>query len=349
MMRSSLRALGAVVLAGTIAACTNSTAPGIVRSMPVALNTAPPTKLPVVDLSATPAGWVPVAYGDAQVSVPPSFPVVYPGLTSFCKRASASGPGGLLVDIPPGETVHCVVERHPTMVYFTSVLHPSHIEKKSILLNGVRVHRILTAVTYVGYYAPSLGVQVIAQGPLAKRILATLTSSPRAVALAPGSAPAVQLDWKTLTFHGLAFAAPSSWPVMRTPDNLGIGYACGTPGVALSEPGVVLSTDKQSTSYFCPALIGPPAPQTPQDGIQVDAGSDMLSQWNLHIVFSNHCLSLHGLTACPATSPAYSILVLKVTVHGALEARLRVHRACRERDGGQDDPVQAANGRGVHL
>ena len=32
--------------------------------------------------------------------------------------------------------------------------------------------------------------------------------------------------------------------------------------------------------------------------------------------FSNHCLSLHGLTACPATSPAYSILVLKVTVPG---------------------------------
>ena len=29
-----------------------------------------PTKLPVVDLSATPAGWVPVAYGDAQISVP---------------------------------------------------------------------------------------------------------------------------------------------------------------------------------------------------------------------------------------------------------------------------------------
>jgi hypothetical protein len=41
-----------------------------------------------------------------------------------------------------------------------------------------------------------------------------------------------------------------------------------------------------------------------------------LSQWNLHIVFSKHCLSLHSLTACPATSPAYSILVLKVTVPG---------------------------------
>ena len=278
--------------------------------------TTAPKPLPVVDLSATPKGWVPVAYGDAQLSVPPGFPVVYPGLTSFCKGASAAGPGGLLVDIPPGETVHCVVERHPTMVYFASALHPSHIQKKALLLNGVRVHRILTAVTYVGYYAPSLGVQVIAEGPLAKRILATLTSSPRAVALAPGSAPAVQSDWKTLTFQGLAFTAPSSWPVMRTSNNLGIGQPCGTPGVALSEPGVVLSTDKQASLYFCSSLIGPPAPQTAQDGIQVDAGSDTLSQWNLHVVFSAHCLSLHGLTACPATSPAYSILVLRVRVPG---------------------------------
>jgi hypothetical protein len=234
------------------------------------------------------------------------------------------------------------------MVYFTSVLHPSHIEKKSILLNGVQVHRILTAATYVGYYAPSLGVQVIAQGPLAKRILATLMSSPRVVALASGSAPAVPSDWKTLTFQGLAFAAPSSWPVTRTSVDHGLGYPCATSGVALMDSGVVLSTDQKPYGYDCVATV-PPGPQTPQDGIQVDAGSDMLSQWNLHIVFSNHCLSLHGLTACPATSPAYSILVLKVTVHGALEARLRVHRACRERDGGQDDPVQAANGRGVHL
>jgi hypothetical protein len=34
------------------------------------------------------------------------------------------------------------------------------------------------------------------------------------------------------------------------------------------------------------------------------------------LTISKHCLSLHGLTACPATSPAYSILVLKVTVPG---------------------------------
>ena len=39
----------------------------------------PRTPLPVVDTAATPKGWVPVDYGDAQVSVPASFSVVYSG------------------------------------------------------------------------------------------------------------------------------------------------------------------------------------------------------------------------------------------------------------------------------
>src|ERR1035438_9963078 len=34
----------------------------------------------------------------------------------------------------------------------------------------------------------------------------------------------------------------------------------------------------------------------------------------MYLSFSAHCLDLHGLTACPATSPAYSVLVLRVTV-----------------------------------
>jgi hypothetical protein len=34
------------------------------------------------------------------------------------------------------------------------------------------------------------------------------------------------------------------------------------------------------------------------------------------VAFSKSCLALPGLTACPATSPAYSILVLKVIVPG---------------------------------
>src|ERR1019366_7901207 len=151
-----------------------------------------------------------------------------------CKGALAYGLGGLLVDAPPGFTFHCLVERHPTMVFLVSVRKPpsvAFVQKKSTMLNGVRVYRLLTAVTYVGYYAASLGVEVIAQGPLARRILATLTRSPRAMALASGSTPAVPPDWKTLTYQGLSLAAPAWWPITRTFYNYGIDTPCASsPG-----------------------------------------------------------------------------------------------------------------------
>jgi len=44
--------------------------------------------LPSVDLSATPAGWVPVADGDAQMSVPAAWSVLY---NSGCPTGSPSG------------------------------------------------------------------------------------------------------------------------------------------------------------------------------------------------------------------------------------------------------------------
>jgi photosystem II stability/assembly factor-like uncharacterized protein len=191
-----------------------------------------PTLLPAVDLSATPKGWVPVAYGDAQISGPPSFPVVYPGQGFPCKGASVSGPGGLLVGARPGFAIDCVVERHPTMVYLVSVHNPSlvdfvPVQKKSIMLNGVRVYRVLTAASYVGYYAPSLGVELTARGPLARRIVNTLTRSPRTVALASGPAPAVLPSWQKLSFQSLTFAAPVKWPVEYTLSDYPFGWICG--------------------------------------------------------------------------------------------------------------------------
>ncbi len=50
------------------------------------------------------------------------------------------------------------------------------------------------------------------------------------------------------------------------------------------------------------------------DGVQVDSRSRL--NFGVALSFSTHCLSLHGLITCPATSPAYSILVVKVTVPG---------------------------------
>jgi len=166
------------------------------------------------------------------------------------------------------------------------------------------------------YYVPSLGVEITAVGPMTRRILDTLTRSPRAVVFAPGPEPVVSSDWNRLTYEGLAFAAPRSWPVIRTTQNVGIGH-CSNTGAIFFGPNVILSTDNGIAAFRC--FDPGPTPQFPQDGVQVDVGTQTLSQLaqqGLRLTFSSHCLSLHGLTACSATAPAYSILVLRVTVPG---------------------------------
>ena len=81
-----LAVIAMVVMVLTVAACTssNTVAPTSQNSLPSA-----------VDLSATPAGWVPIDYGDAQVSVPPTW-------LAFDRQSDcATIPPGLLVIQPP--------------------------------------------------------------------------------------------------------------------------------------------------------------------------------------------------------------------------------------------------------
>jgi hypothetical protein len=81
MARVRLRALALMVLAVLLAACTSSGAPST-TTKPV----------PAVDLSATPTGWVPVADGDVQISVPATWSVLY----NSCPTGSP--PGEVLVN-----------------------------------------------------------------------------------------------------------------------------------------------------------------------------------------------------------------------------------------------------------
>jgi len=79
--------------------------------------------------------------------------------------------------------------------------------------------------------------------------------------------------------------------------------------------GVTLSTDQHLLPPPpCPEELHPYAPQPPMDGVEVDSGPHL--QFHVTLSFSKRCLDLHGLTACPAASPAYSILVLLVKVPG---------------------------------
>jgi hypothetical protein len=86
------------------------------------------------------------------------------------------------------------------------------------------------------------------------------------------------------------------------------------PGVAFFTSGVTLSTDQHLLPpNACASGAYSNAPQAPMNGVQVDSGH---ADFYVTLSFSKNCPDPHGLTVCRATSPAYSILVLRVNVPG---------------------------------
>jgi hypothetical protein len=258
-----------------------------------------PTRLPVVDLSATPAGWVAVADGDVQISVPPTWGVLY---NSGCPTGSP--PGEVLVNpVPefcPGEIAG---EGPKNLVWLTLLTGLGSDYKHRSVINGFSVYDD----TPVTYFVPSLRLRVTLSGPLAQRVLHTLTRSPRTVALANGAAPSVPKSWHQVTFAGLRFSVPGWWHTYRWVDS----GVCGGNGPTLSGNAVWLTKSTHPVECKQPPVL--PLVRQPGNAVQVDVD---LSPLLVIESFSKHCLDLNGLTACPATSPAYSILVLKVTVQG---------------------------------
>jgi hypothetical protein len=300
-----LRALAMVVIAVALTVFTSS--------QTFAATTVPTTAkaLPAVDLSATPAGWIPVALGNAQLSVPATWWVLYD--SPPC--STGSPPGEVFVNPPPGAFA-CPLETAPgpsTTVSFGPARSPhSTILGHPEVINGILVYPYPTG-PQSSYLVPSLGVEITVDGPLGQRVLHTLTWSPRSVVLAPGSSPAIPSSWQQVTFAGLRFSVPAGWPITRTQVTPGLGAICETLGVAFASTTVTLSTDVRPM-LLPPCPYFPPTPQQPQNGVQVDSG--LRTEPMVMLSLSAHCLVLHGLTSCPATSPAFSILVLRVNVPG---------------------------------
>lgn len=275
---------------------------------------------PVVDLSATPTGWVPVAFGNAQISVPATWWVLY----NSPPCPTGSPPGEVFVNPLPG-VFHCPPDTAPgpsTAVRLGPPTSPqSDVLGYPEVINGIAVYPYPTGPRS-SYLVPVLAVQITVDGPLGSRVLHTLTRSPRTQALASGPAPPVPLSWRSVSFAGLRFSVPAGWSVTRTSGAAdGLGNPCATPGVAfpnneasLLSYGVTLSTDQHLLPPNACGLRTFDAPQPPMDGVQVDSGPHI--QFHVTLSFSKHCLHIHGLTACPATSLPYSILVLRVTVPG---------------------------------
>lgn len=258
-------------------------------------------------------GWVLVAYKDAQVAVPRTFSIVYPG-EHYCSVFTTTG---TLFLGTSSVNQSCLEDQSPTSQTTVVYLASQHFSTeslqgyKSILQNGLRLY--LVVVDGVpGYYSPLLGAEVAANGPEAPGVLRTFAAAPRRVVLGGGPTESTPPSWHSVSFDGLTFSVPAGWPVKRTDYAMGIGEICAMSGVALgAEDSVLLSSDERFFAVACPLIEQ--WPQTPVDGLQIDSGPQAPS-----ILSSSRCFSLRGLHACLAAGASYlySILVLRVSVPG---------------------------------
>jgi hypothetical protein len=176
---------------------------------------------------------------------------------------------------------------------------------KPMLVNGIPVYVQAGGLTY---WVQSLDAYVHASGPLARRVLHTLTWSPLAVTKAQPTR-SVPASWRWYSFAGLRFAAPPNLPRQMTDDDL-VGCPQVVPGL---QPWVLLSTATNALSPSCLLQSAEVSYIHYSDGIVVISGPDQSVQLPKK---SQPCLNLHGLRACVTSWQYGSVLGLIVAVPG---------------------------------
>lgn len=289
------RALALAALALLATACTTGgpAAKGQTTSDSRPRPTATTTTLPAVLTRATPAGWVPVDCGDAQVSVPADWEI---GYDVGCPMAAA--PGEIFVGVTGNATCYAGAGVGVPYVIVSRLLSPSssltHAPPERTI-NGVEAWGRV-GPSGSGYYdVPDLGVQITLHRRQALAVLATLTRSPATVAVAAGPAPAVPKSWKRVTGGSVRFAVPASWSTATTNVE---GPGCGQPNVVVRNDVVVLDSDTYSADAIsCPYIPSRrPSPPAPADGLVVNL-HPQARFWPPTSVLGR-CLHFHGVTAC---------------------------------------------------
>jgi hypothetical protein len=155
-------------------------------------------------------------------------------------------------------------------------------------INGIAVTRVPIAAAppgSVSYAVPALHVVVTARGPLARRVLATLTRSPLSVVLAPGPRFAVPAGWAWHEAGGIRFAAPAHWALVRN----------GFWPCAMTSDSVLIIPARNRQMPRC-ALS--PVPPTAQSGVIVAVGRSVVARASGY----DACRRLDALRACYSTS-----------------------------------------------
>ena len=297
------------ILVILVAGCAGHvSASGQTKARTSTTTTSPPLTKPgvTVDLDATPKGWVPIDFGDAQVSVPSSWAIsldtcqqergtVYLGIQNNlrygCPPVQSDDAVGL---IPVPRPTPKIGTEHPTVV------------------NGIDVFRLNGSRLETFWLVPSLGVELILRGTLSTRVLGTLTHSPRSLVLARGTHASVPSSWHRVTFGGVSIAVPGEWPEVQSSS----WGSCISVNLSLFAPiRVVLNAGTTPSGIACPAFpaIGVTAGE-PTDGLVIDPGPLGPLQAETD---SGVCLQINGLTACPTSKDLYGVLVLAVHLSGA--------------------------------
>jgi hypothetical protein len=304
-LRSELAFSMGIILVSLLSGCGGQAHQASPTSSASSSSTTLPAK---VRTETTPSGWLPVSYGDAQLSVPSSWALVSSG-------AAECGPSTGVVILGSGEwcppSMNASAQPDTSIVTLKMVSsHPEQPERPAFIANGIPVYAPRVAPVYV---VPVLGVELTVRGPSQTRVLQTLTFSPRAVALAPGSSGPVAKSWHWISFAGMRFAVPRAWAVKRTPN----APPCATD-LVLSDAGVDLAS-APALPLSCPVPMADfrPVPQVP--GVEVDDFSATSTR--------SACVGpakIDGLNICIEATPAYGVLITQISSSGHRPVTMKI-------------------------
>jgi hypothetical protein len=264
---------------------------------------------PPVDVTATPPGWSPVAYDNAQISVPSDW-----GLARQQECSTSAGEVFTGVQFP---VQGCPVSGGTAdEASIAPAPMPRPAEAKQVVVNGITAWLLLTSAGSRTLYvldAPSLGVEVDAIGPLAEKVVHTLTYSPLSYVVgSTGAGAGAPRTWRAVTFGGIRFSVPSTW---RDTTTAIWGAECGPP-IYVSPDQVVLSSARRLLAGVCTNFAGPNASSAEYGtGVLVGAGPKATVWVGKAVV--GPCLELSGLRSCVATSSEETdVLTLSIQVPG---------------------------------
>jgi hypothetical protein len=299
--RWTASALSAGVIAAAITLPLALLSPGT-RPLPsMALQ---PASVPLSDTAATPRGWAPVAFGNVQISVPPDWLV---GYRPVCGRV---GRGYVVL----GTAATSLKVRNPRCKQASNMAAIQVLQAgqgqthgQAGEINGIHVLPAPPVVHGdISLYVPALDALVTARGPLANKVVGTLTRSASSVVLMDGPHFPVPNHWRWHDFGGIRFATPAPWRTIKSR----IWYPCWW--VISSTDAVKLINATRTARFICPPPPFMADAMRPRHGVVVGVGRYM----TLHRPPGHRCRSLHGLRACFAMPGPGSPLALAVYVPG---------------------------------